>query len=180
MEYDSPGIRLSIVVNGTRVFTVPVRVPEIYTDVHLYTTHPRSDPNFTKIKLFELETPFNPLEDFPKLKQSQKESPCPSNRCWTYDDTQNNCILSSDCGFELECAFDKIKFNFPIELFGGYDLENFIENNEECKPIYNDEHQILEWSAGLGECGQTLSTEEMDLKFEMNFGLKMHTHIDLN
>jgi len=104
-------------------------------------------------------------------------SQCPSSTCWTWDDTNNVCVLAdgATCGYAIACAPEGMTITFPHALFGSDDSSDFENptgtNDNTCDPVFTSGNG-WSWSKALGTCGQTIVRESDSIKIRkvLNLG----------
>lgn len=89
-------------------------------------------------------------------------NPCPSQDCWVYDATTQECALlsNSNC-FHVQCDYNDFHLTFQSALFGVEDDEsNAFENKaENCSPIWDDDSSQWTWKKELGDCDMAVTKE---------------------
>lgn len=83
----------------------------------------------------------------------EPDTPCPSSKCWDYDEETRICSPREDAGcWELTCGATDVTLTFESALFG---VENDDETKpwlDECAPTWNEADSKWTWSNQLGEC----------------------------
>ena len=93
------------------------------------------------------------------LSFAAAESPCPSERCWSFDEASGSCELLPGCA-EVSCDANALRIEFVPEYFG-------VENNGEAEfaDSYFDDGKYFT-NCNLGECGMRADyNEDGDIVF---------------
>ena len=95
------------------------------------------------------------------LSAAAAESPCPSEKCWSFDEATGNCELLSGCA-EVSCDANAMRIEFVPEYFGvGKD------GKAEFADSYFDNGKYFV-NCNIGECGMRADyNEDGDIVFSV-------------